>query len=200
MQVVGGSRPVAHPSLVSRSRSASAGRLRFGLDRRRSRTRWRAASTAPAAPRGTSQVRSYRLRAPKRYLYGSLPRRKSNVCAPSSAARSSACRTSTLPMLWRANLGSHPDGRPRTCPATRSRRAHPRSPRRGAPRPLRAPGPGPTARSAGGGGRVARCRRCWRLDVCRRGRAARRGSPRADHRPGWAQPIRSAPPRVRGAV
>ena len=109
VQVVAGSSPVAHPSLVSRSRSASAGGLRSAVRCRRSRTQWRVASRAPAAPRGTSQVRSYRSRAPKRYLYGSLPRRKSNVCAPSSAARSSACRTSTLPMLWRANLGSHPD-------------------------------------------------------------------------------------------
>ena len=89
VQVVAGSSPVAHPSWARRC-SAGPGCTRSG-------TRWRATSKAPAGPRGTSQVRSERSRAPKRYLYGSLTRRKSNVWAPPSAARSSACRRARCP-------------------------------------------------------------------------------------------------------
>jgi hypothetical protein len=97
-------------------------------------------------------------------------------------------QTSTLPCCGAPSPDPTRTDRPRTCPATRSRRARPRWRRRAAPRLPLAPCPGPTARPAGDGRQAARCRRCCLLDGRLLERAARRGSSFTQRRSAYAAP------------
>ena len=92
-------------------------------------------------------MRSQSSWAPKRYLYGSLPAQEVERARAVRRRRTRAHEgRARCPGASRANARSQPAGRPRTCRATRTRRAHRRSGPRGARPRRRARDPVPRAR------------------------------------------------------